>query len=463
MSLAALSLLDDADVGISVHDDAGALVWSNDAARAALGALDALPATERPAARARGGALAGVVRLRVGGRPTTARWTVKVVDGARLVVSTYQPDVEEERDDARRASEETHARLEKITQAVPGVVYQYVLREDGSDAFPFVAGEAKRFLDATPEEIAENPSLVWDRIDPDDLPSVRAKVASSHETLRLFDELLRLRGADRTRWVRVQAAPERVAGGTLWTGIVLDVTEARELAEALRDAQRREAMGDLAAGLAHNLNNMLAIVLPNVEGARESPEDAPLLLADAAVATKRAADLVKQLLYVARGDARKATAAVDLGKVVDDVVGLCRRTFDAHIRITVRRPDGPLLGRGSPAHLEQVVLNLILNARDALEGVQDAHIEVTLSRPPGAPDTLTLEVRDNGAGMPQHVLHRIGDPFFTTKAPGRGTGLGLATVLQTLRDVGGSLDVRSEPGRGATFTVTVPTTDATAE
>mgnify|MGYP000950779249 CR=1 FL=1 len=154
------------------------------------------------------------------------------------------------------------------------------------------------------------------------------------------------------------------------------------------------------------------------------------------------------------GDSRRATSEVDLARVVEDVVGLCHRTFDRSVRIVLTRPEGPAIARGSPAHVEQVVLNLVLNARDALEGMPDPTISVTLSRSEG--ESYTLEVKDNGAGMPTHVLHRIGDPFFTTKAPGRGTGLGIATVLQTLRDVGGSLDVRSEPGRGATFTVTLP-------
>lgn len=455
MSIAdALSLLDDSDVGISVHDEAGALAWSNGAAASALAALDALPADDRPAARALRGEVHGVLHLRVAGARTVARWTTKASNGARVIVTTYLPAPEPDPSEARRAAEESHARLERITQAVPGVVFQYVLGEDGADAFPFLAGEVQRFLGAEAEDVARDANLVWSRIDPEDLPTVKAHVATSRSSLSLFDHLFRLRGSDRTRWVRVQAAPEVVPEGTRWTGLVLDVTEARELAEALRTAQRREAMGDLAAGLAHNLNNMLAIVLPNVEGARECPEDAPALLADAAVATKRAADLVKQLLYIARGDARRATSEVDLARVVEDVVGLCHRTFDRSVRIVLTRPEGPAIARGSPAHVEQVVLNLVLNARDALEGMPDPTISVTLSRSEG--ESYTLEVKDNGAGMPTHVLHRIGDPFFTTKAPGRGTGLGIATVLQTLRDVGGSLDVRSEPGRGATFTVTLP-------
>lgn len=455
MSLAdALSLLDDADVGLSVHDEAGALVWSNAAAAGALAAIAELPIEERPISRVLRGEVQGVLRLRVDGAATVVRWTIKTPDGPRVVVSTYQPAAEDDPAEARREVEEAHARLEKITQAVPGVVYQYLQRDDGTEAFPFLAGEVERFLGAKAEDVVRDSSLVWSRVDPEDMPEVQVHMAASRESLSLFDMLLRLKGDDRTRWVRVQSAPEVVPGGILWTGLVLDVTEARELAEALRTAQRREAMGDLAAGLAHNLNNMLAIVLPNVEGARESPEDAPALLADAAVATKRAADLVKQLLYIARGDARRATAAVDLARVVDDVVGLCRRTFDRSIHINLERPEGPAIARGSPAHVEQVVLNLVLNARDALEGMPDPTISVTLSRSEG--ESYTLEVKDNGAGMPTHVLHRIGDPFFTTKAPGRGTGLGIATVLQTLRDVGGSLDVRSEPGRGATFTVTLP-------
>lgn len=251
----------------------------------------------------------------------------------------------------------------------------------------------------------------------------------------------------------MRGAPERLPRGTLWTAIMLDVTGEHDLSEALRRAQRREAMGDLAAGLAHNLNNMLAVVLPNIEEAQASPAEASALLVDAASATRRAADLVRQLLYIARGDTRSQGETCDLGLVTDDVVALCRRIFDPAIKLRLVRSGGAARVRGSAAHLQQVVLNLCLNARDAVTGVEGARIDVRLT---GDASRVVVSVEDNGCGMDAATLQRLGDLFFTTKEPGRGTGLGLATVLQTLRDVDGTLDVRSEPGRGATFAISVP-------
>lgn len=352
---------------------------------------------------------------------------------------------------------EAHERLRRVTEAIPGVIYQYFVNDDGSFAFPFAAGMTREFIGLTPEEIRRDGDLGWSRMHDDDRERVQTLIARSQATLEVFDDTFRITDGQRWRHVRVRGAPERVSRGTLWTAIMLDVTGERELSEALRRSQRREAMGDLAAGLAHNLNNMLAAVLPNIEEAQASPSDAAALLSDAASATRRAADLVRQLLYIARGDTRSQGETCDLGLVADDVVALCRRIFDPSIALRLSRAPGPARVRGSAAHLQQVLLNLCLNARDAVAGVADARIDVRLG---GDAARVTLSVEDNGCGMDAATLQRLGDLFFTTKEPGRGTGLGLATVLQTLRDVDGTLDVRSEPGRGAAFAISVPRVDA---
>lgn len=147
--------------------------------------------------------------------------------------------------------------------------------------------------------------------------------------------------------------------------------------------------------------------------------------------------------------------AVDLARVVSDVVLLCRRSFDRRIQIDelVEGVDvAPVLARESELH--QVLLNLCINARDAMRSTDDPHLVVSLTRVDGR---VVVEVRDNGIGMSPDVQARLGEPFFTTKAPGEGTGLGLATVYKVMDEIDGTLRCESAVGAGTRFTMAVPT------
>lgn len=379
-------------------------------------------------------------------------------DPTQGVVATFT-DITALRE-AQLAEHEVSAKLRGVVGAMPGIIFQYELGDDGSERFPFMDGMVDEFIGVPAATIMADPAESWRHMHPDDRPAFVAAMARSREALSDFDHTARVVGQDRTRFVRIRSTPERDAAVTRWTGVMLDVTEEQNLAEGLRRAQRREAMGDLAAGLAHNFNNMLAVILPNVEAAREAAPSVEALLADASTATVRAAELVKQILYIARGTARSARADVDLVQAVREVVSLCRRTFDRAIRFELDLAPETALTLASPSHVDQVILNLLLNARDALVDRPEPTISIRITEvgePLGdAPRHFQLVVRDNGAGMDDATLSRLGEPFFTTKAPGRGTGLGLATIFGTMRDLGGTIDVASRPGAGTTFTLRYP-------
>ena len=244
-----------------------------------------------------------------------------------------------------------------------------------------------------------------------------------------------------------------------------DVTAERALEEQLRQAQKMEAIGQLAGGVAHDFNNVLAVVAGYAQLLRvDTPPDDPRFGAveEIARAAERGAGVTRQLLAFSRRQELR-TEAVDLVAVARDIGGMLRALLPASITLVAPPVDAaPVWVRAARAPLEQVVLNLALNARDAMPegGALTVAVAADSNWRDGARAVLT--VTDTGAGMSPAVRERIFEPFFTTKPPGRGTGLGLSTVYGFVRQFGGSIDVTSTSGRGTTFTVAFPLTTAEA-
>lgn len=379
-------------------------------------------------------------------------------DTSKGIVATFTniTELREAQLEAQRLAE----RLRSVTEATPGVIFQYVVRDDGSAYFAFAAGQTKELFGLTELELQSDHEGAWSLVHTADQKLVRGEFARSREDLSAVNIEVRSSAGPPWRWARFHASPVRIPGGTQWTGFVVDVTEERNLSDALRTSQRRELMGDLAAGIAHNFNNVLAVILPNIAAAREVASSAEPFLVDAASATQRAVDLVKQILYIARGATPTEMDTVNLVTVIEEVVALCRRTFDRAIRLETSFGPRQAFTRGSPAHVQQVILNLCLNARDALAQTASPTISIaleTIEQPLGGASSLhRVTVRDNGCGMTESTRKRLGELFFTTKGPGSGTGLGLATVFGTMREVNGSVDVDSAVDVGTTFDLRFP-------
>jgi PAS domain S-box-containing protein len=246
-----------------------------------------------------------------------------------------------------------------------------------------------------------------------------------------------------------------------------DVTERKKLERQFLRAQRMDSIGTLAGGIAHDLNNLLA---PIVMGSGllqryELPEAGRDVLRNIEQSARRGADLVKQVLSFARGVAGERIP-LQVGHLIREIEGIVGNTFPKSITFSTTIAPDLWLVSGDATQLNQVLLNLCLNARDAMpEGGRlaihatnreiDAQYSATdPSVPPGR--YTVVEVHDTGSGMSREVIDRIFEPFFTTKELGQGTGLGLSTVLGIVRSHGGSVTVRSETGRGSTFTVWLP-------
>ncbi|MGE3190993.1 MAG: response regulator [Vicinamibacterales bacterium] len=242
--------------------------------------------------------------------------------------------------------------------------------------------------------------------------------------------------------------------------------ERKRLEEQLLQSQRMEAIGRIAGGVAHDFNNLLTIIsgcsslLLDHHALAHEPRR---LVREVATAARHAGALTRRLLVFSRRRPLESQA-VDLGDIVGDLERMLQRVIGEHIRLTLERQDGPLPVRADPGQIEQVLINLVVNARDAMPDGGVLTIRCSSGPlPPSVPgpgseprEWARVAVADTGVGMTPAVAARIFEPFITTKDAGRGTGLGLATVLEVANQLGGHVGVVSEPGRGATFDLCLP-------
>jgi len=260
--------------------------------------------------------------------------------------------------------------------------------------------------------------------------------------------------------------------GRVW--ITRDITEARRLEEQLREAQKMETLGTLAGGFAHDFNNQLTTILGNALLARESADrDSSLAepLRDLERAAQHCAELTRGLLAFARR-APLALRAVDVEPVVAEVERLLRPMLPPDLVLEVQVADDLPAALADPTQLQQVLLNLGINARDAIADRGRIHIDVRAREVREIPDHapaemrtglfIQLEVSDDGVGIDRATRERMFDPFFTTKEVGSGTGLGLAIVYGVVRSHEGWLEVDTEPGRGTRVRVVLPVADRRA-
>jgi PAS domain S-box-containing protein len=248
-------------------------------------------------------------------------------------------------------------------------------------------------------------------------------------------------------------------------GCNIDVTEQRQLEERVRHAQKLEATGSLTAGIAHNFNNLLAAILPALElVAPEAPANLREVVGEAIHAAHRAAELVRELMTFAGQRHAISRRPEPVASVVERAVRICRSTFDRRITLDAELPGPGLAVDCDAGAIEQVLVNLMLKARDAVREVSDRAPRVAvdvgqIDAPDairGARTLVRIRVSDNGAGMTHEVRRRMFEPFFTTKPMGQGTGLGLSTSYAIVREHGGTIECETELGQGTTCSVLLP-------
>jgi PAS domain S-box-containing protein len=381
------------------------------------------------------------------------------------VLTAFIRDLSEQRrnEEARRISEE---RFRLLSSATRDVIWDWNVvtnevwwNENYETLFGYDRNEVEPSLDS------------WTtRIHPEDAARVK----------EIFDNLMAGRSShfwaeyryrrkcgeyafvlDRGQVIRDEAGrPLRLIGG------MSDMTEHKELERRFLRAQRMESIGTLAGGIAHDLNNMLAPVLMSIELLKDDPsgEERDQILATIETSTRRGAEMVRQVLSFARG-VEGDRAPVDIARLVKEVEKFANDTFMKNIRVRTA-VNGEVTVLGDATQLHQVLINLCVNARDAMpqggvltlaaltETIAQREADLDGGAAPG--NYVVIRVADTGTGIAPSVLDRMFEPFFTSKATGQGTGLGLSTSLAIVKSHGGFIRVDSKPGKGSTFGVYLP-------
>ena len=410
--------------------------------------------------------------LRIRGQPVPGHGFVTlysdVTDRRRAEATIRRQNAELESRVAERTAElqQSEERMRLVMDSIPALVAYF----DAQRVYRYLnRGYADWFgVDTARPESVSARQFLGEAVYAIVRPHVRRAMAGQAQSFTY--ELTTHRGERRI--VRTSFAPEitedgRVAG---CFELTFDITEQRRAQALVARAQKLESLGHLTGGLAHDFNNILTVVIGNLDVlARARPQDeaVPEYVQPALDAARRGAELVRALLSFARRQPLQA-ASVHVGALVDTVARLVRHSLPETLALAVDAGPAPLWTWIDATLLEQALINLVLNARDATGPLGritlraraarlDAADATPLQMSPG--ECVCIEVEDDGSGMDAATVARVFEPFFTTKQPGSGTGLGMAVVYGFIRQSGGAIDLRSAPGQGTTVTLWLPATE----
>jgi two-component system cell cycle sensor histidine kinase/response regulator CckA len=236
-----------------------------------------------------------------------------------------------------------------------------------------------------------------------------------------------------------------------------EAEDRRRAEDSLHRSQKLEALGRLAGGVVHDVNNLLAVVKSAADALHRGvpPDELGELAFEIADAARRGTALTRQLLAFSRRQPVEPRE-LELAPLIEGMTGMLARLMPGGIRVRTALSPKPLRIRADPGQVEQVVMNLVVNARDAMPAGGEVLVTTAQASEPGRGSFAVIAVRDEGVGMTEEVMAHVFEPFFTTKEPGRGTGLGLATVFGVAQQAGGFVTVESAPGKGSTFRVHLP-------
>lgn len=428
---------------------------------------------ERPLA-AEALATAARAALRARGRQLQVREEVAAREETANLLRELNQELERRVEVRTAELRDSEARFRAYFESFPEALFAVNVTEAGAFAYEEINPETERVLGVRSAEVEGKPPQAF-------LPAPAGEVAEREfrrcvalgRTHRYSQALTR---DGETLMFDVVVTPMRDAAGrpVRLLGVALDVTQERQLEERLRQAQKLEALGQLTGGVAHDFNNLLTAIIGYSEliekqNNGDTREHAQLIRK----AGEQAAALTRQLLAFSRKQLLEPRV-LDLNTLVQDMEKLLQRVIGEGIKISIEIKARRARVRADPSQLEQVMLNLGVNGRDAMPGGGTLRIvteDVALSAeeiaqrgidvPPG--DYAALIVSDTGSGMDDETLSRIFEPFFTTKGPGKGTGLGLATVYGIVKQSGGGITVESRLGEGCTFSIFLPASSSELE
>jgi signal transduction histidine kinase len=364
---------------------------------------------------------------------------------------------------------QAEARLVEVTDGIPGAVYQFESDEDGTMRFPFMSSGVEALYGVPAALATAEAGSMFAPVAEQDLPLLQSSIAESRASLRPWLCEYRIHLGAEIRWIRASSAPTRVSEQTVrWNGVLVDISAEKALEAQLARSQKMEAVGQLTGGLAHDFNNLLTVIIGNGEELLETVfrdgwerEALAMILA----AAERGAALNESLLAFGRRQALDP-GPIDVNAVVSDMEPLLRHSLGEQILVRLDLAPKLAPAYADRAQLESALLNLAVNARDAMPkgGRLVIDTEITLLDAeyaarhedvrPG--EYVSISVDDTGEGIAPEVLARVFEPFFTTKDVGKGSGLGLSQVYGFAKQSNGHLSVYSEVGHGTAVRLYLP-------
>lgn len=410
--------------------------------------------------------------LRADGSLEWLQWEIRpwhTADGAIGGVIMFTQSITER----KRAEETLQQSEERFRQVVENIQEVFWMTDVDKNRILYVSPGYEKIWGRSCESLYEA-SFTWiEAIHPDDRDRVARAALKQHEG-DYFEEYRILRPDGAVRWIRDRAVPIRNGDGSVYriAGVAEDITEQRRIEEQLRQSQKMEAIGQMAGGVAHDFNNILGAIMMQAGLAaahKHVPPEVKDLLADLIASAERAANLTRQLLAFGRRQVMQPRL-LNLNEVIEIVTKMLQRILGETSSMQLRLSTQPLMVYADEGMLDQVLVNLTVNARDAMpQGgrllIETDSVEISEEDAPSRSELapgrfVRLRVSDTGYGIPEEHLPRIFDPFFTTKEPGKGTGLGLATVFGIVKQHRGSIQVSSKPGRGTEFEILLPASEA---
>jgi signal transduction histidine kinase len=357
-----------------------------------------------------------------------------------------------------------HSRLQQaaILEALPLALYEASLDENGNLHRRFVGGDVNKVAGRDAEALGSGELRWCDRIAGADLTELERRIASGAESsITMHYRWTRSDGTSIHVIDQCVRSPESEGA---WVGTLMDVTAERELEQQLVQSRKAEALGQLTGGVAHDFNNLLAAVLGGIrllKSRLELGEREDKVLDHMRHAAESGAELVRRLMAFARKQELTPTS-VDPRELCDSVAGLVEHTLAKQVEVEWRLPEAGRLLFVDRAQLELSLVNLLINARDAMPDGGKVVVAIEDAPKDDLPDEdreyLRIRVSDEGGGIPAELVERVTEPFFTTKAAGKGTGLGLSMVAGFVEQSGGVFRVRSEPGQGTEIELVLPAT-----
>lgn len=376
---------------------------------------------------------------------------VRDENGAPLHFVGHVQDITER----KQVENELRASHERFNQLANNITDAFWIRSPDMQTVQFVSPAFETIWGRPVEYLHAHPSAWPDFIVPEDRDRVLrtfAELTGEREQLDLEYRIMRPDGE--VRWIRSRGYQVRNAEGTLTRiiGIVTDITDRKQAEAELRQAQKMEAVGQLAAGVAHEFNNILQTLMSMATMSRlnGASQEAVRIASVMEQQIRRGASVTRQLLLSSRPE-ELSKRSIDLREQVSNAKELLQRLIPENIRLVLETSHKPAIVEGDAGQIQQVLLNLAINARDAMPEGGTLTLRVV-----SAENEVLLEVQDDGFGFDDNTRNHLFEPFFTTKKVGEGTGLGLAVVYRIVEQHGGRIEVQSAPGKGSLFRVILP-------